>query len=448
MSKSTHKELIQKHVWPNGFRCIYEKSMNPSSQITYIQLFCDMGSAYEIDGIRGASHMIEHMCFKGTNTIPNKTELMLHFDRNGVYFNAMTEKRYTSYILKCPDEHVESCLRILATMILDSNFNRKEFKKEERVVIQENIIRSDNPFIFTKSVIDSTLYEGSSYMYEIDTSRYHTKPFNYDEIVNLYHMFYHPSRMLISVVSNRSFTNITQILKNTRFVSNIPVHPIPQKFSINHHIKPYNELRIKLENKPNMNSIHLCVVFNTKTIDKYVLNMLSDIISNSFTSKLDVLLRDKHGLTYMSNVLVNYTELHGIFCICVMTDSKTILQNQKKSKPGVFPVIIHFLHDICKNGITSAELRLQKGRMKGNLAIQHENPENITQYNGYQSLVFPDRELTPTTKFYETHYQHICKADVDRAIRTYFTRSNMTVCMVGNGLPTERKITEICEYIS
>ena len=213
MSKSTHKELIQKHVWPNGFRCIYEKSMNPSSQITYIQLFCDMGSAYEIDGIRGASHMIEHMCFKGTNTIPNKTELMLHFDRNGVYFNAMTEKRYTSYILKCPDEHVESCLRILATMILDSNFNRKEFKKEERVVIQENIIRSDNPFIFTKSVIDSTLYEGSSYMYEIDTSRYHTKPFNYDEIVNLYHMFYHPSRMLISVVSNRSFTNITQILK-------------------------------------------------------------------------------------------------------------------------------------------------------------------------------------------------------------------------------------------
>jgi len=421
--------------------------MNPSSQITYIQLFCDLGSANEFDGVRGASHMIEHMCFKGTHTIPNKTELMKIFDRNGVYFNAMTEKRYTCYVLKCPDEHVESCLRILATMVLDSTFNRKEFKKEEQVVIQENMISSDNSFKVTKSLVDSVMYEGSSYMHEVDALQYHTKPFNYDEIVNMYHMFYHPSRMLISMISNRSYANIMNILKKTKFVSNIPVRPIPSQLYINPIIKPYNGLRIKLLHKPNMNTIHLCVGFNVKTKDKYVLNMLSDIISNSFTSKLDVLLRDKHGLTYMSNVLVNYTEIHGIFCICVMTDSKTILQNQTKSKPGVFPIIMHFLRDLCKNGITPAELRLQKGHTKGILTLQYENSENITYYNGYQSLVFPDREVTPFTKFYETHYQPIRKADIDDAIRTYFMRSNMTVCMVGNNLPIEHKVKEICEYI-
>ena len=61
--------MIKTYTFPNGFRLVYEK---PSSNLknSAIQVFCKLGSIYERDGIRGASHFIEHMCFKGTNKIP------------------------------------------------------------------------------------------------------------------------------------------------------------------------------------------------------------------------------------------------------------------------------------------------------------------------------------------------------------------------------------------
>ena len=61
---------IQSVIFPNGFRLIYEKPKN-KLPITSIQLFCDVGSVHEDGELRGASHFIEHMCFKGTRDYPN-----------------------------------------------------------------------------------------------------------------------------------------------------------------------------------------------------------------------------------------------------------------------------------------------------------------------------------------------------------------------------------------
>ena len=195
---------IETHIWPNGFRLIYQKS-NVHIPVTNIQVFCDVGSAYESADIRGASHMVEHMCFKGTKKIPTTQKLMIHYDRIGAYFNAYTKERYTCYVLKCDDEYVFHSMNIMSDMILNSRFGRKEFIKEERVVIEENIQDSDDPVSILMEETNKFLYDGSSFMYPVDTVKYHLKKFDYDNIVDFYKSFYHPSRMIISVVSNLSF---------------------------------------------------------------------------------------------------------------------------------------------------------------------------------------------------------------------------------------------------
>ena len=84
---------IQSHVYPNGFRFVYEKSAN-TLPITSIQLFCDVGSVYETENIRGASHFIEHMCFKGTEKKHTSKEIFIEYDKIGAYFNAYTSLFY------------------------------------------------------------------------------------------------------------------------------------------------------------------------------------------------------------------------------------------------------------------------------------------------------------------------------------------------------------------
>ena len=81
---------IETFVFPNGFRIVYEKSLN-KLPICAMQLFCDVGSAYETDDMRGVSHFIEHMCFKGTKNLPSTKEILINFDKIGANINAYTE---------------------------------------------------------------------------------------------------------------------------------------------------------------------------------------------------------------------------------------------------------------------------------------------------------------------------------------------------------------------
>jgi predicted Zn-dependent peptidase len=129
---------IKTFSFPNGFRVIYEKSPN-IAPIACIKIMCDIGSVYENNETRGVSHFIEHMCFKGTKNIPIPKDIFMEYDKIGAYLNATTGKRYTYYTIKCNNEYVENSIRIMSDMLLNSTFNKNEYKKEEKVVIEENI---------------------------------------------------------------------------------------------------------------------------------------------------------------------------------------------------------------------------------------------------------------------------------------------------------------------
>jgi predicted Zn-dependent peptidase len=152
---------IHTHTFENGFKIIYEKPKN-NSPLSSVQLFCDVGSVNEYDGIRGASHFIEHMCFKGTKQFPKSKDILLTFDKFGADFNAYTEKRMTCYHIKCNKEHIDDCIQLLSDMLMNSIFNKTEYKKEYEVVIEENIRNENDADVIIDENMDILLYKGSS----------------------------------------------------------------------------------------------------------------------------------------------------------------------------------------------------------------------------------------------------------------------------------------------
>jgi len=434
---------IQTYAWPNGFRAIYEKS-HSLNNITYIQVFCDVGSAYETDDIRGASHMIEHMCFKGTHKIPTTKSLMVYYDKIGAYFNAYTQKRLTCYTLKCGDEYIEHSLSIMSDMIMNSKFDKKEFKKEQRVVIEENIRDSDSPLDLLVETMEYILYDGSSYMYPVDTLAYHKREMDYDKIVAFYNLFYQPSRLVISVVSNQPFAGIRRAIDRSCFAKSADRHPIPPQYFINNRIQPQYELNVFLKNKNDMNTTHVCIAFRVKTEDKYVLNMLQHILSSTFNSRLFMLLREQQGLTYTSRVFTSYNDYTGDFSIYTEADHTKILRNDDKGL-GVFPILVKMCYDLVRNGVTAEEVRLAHGYLQGHLKLKIENNSNVANHNGYHFLVNPRVPVVPLSKIYEVRYQSIGKAAIDRVIRKYFKKSLITVGMIGRKLPSERQVKKLLE---
>ena len=145
---------MKRHTFPNGFQLVYEPSMH-HIPVTHISVYVKVGSAYETERVRGASHLVEHMCFKGTHHIKKPRNILLQYNQVGAYFNAYTEKRFTCYVVVCDNDHIEKISQQLADMILHSSFSKKEFDKEQHVVVEESIRLEDDHSSVLQEDMDS-----------------------------------------------------------------------------------------------------------------------------------------------------------------------------------------------------------------------------------------------------------------------------------------------------
>ena len=98
---------VKRHKFKNGLELVYQKS-HSNVPITSIYVFCKVGSAYETDSIRGASHFVEHMCFKGTEKVRRVRNLLIQYNTIGSYSNAYTTNQHTCYYIKCDNKFFDA----------------------------------------------------------------------------------------------------------------------------------------------------------------------------------------------------------------------------------------------------------------------------------------------------------------------------------------------------
>lgn len=429
--------------YPNGFRVIYQKS-NSDIPVASIIGFVKLGSIHETDGIRGVSHFIEHMCFKGTKRHPTSKIISRNYDRIGAYFNAYTEKEYTCYKIKCDEQYLEKSIQVLSDIMMNSQFDKKEFEKEHQVVIEENIKSQDDLNAIVKTNSDALLYEGSSYQFEIDTLAYHKKRLlKYEDVLNTYHNYYVPQRIVLSIVSRISFSVLKNVLKSSSFTKMLGNSSIYYEPSL--YLNPQTGVKYNLKKKTDSAALYLQISFRTCSYysdDKYVLDLLDKIVGNTSSSRLFSILREDNGLTYSCTSSTTHYAHSGDFSISIVLNPKKLLKNGEKT--GVLPLVIDLLNDLCKNGVKQDEIALFKGYVKGQIQIDLEDSYNISEYNG-RNFLLRGENITPFHKLYQTHYDPVSKKDVDSAIKKYFNKSNMTVCLFGNSVPSLETIKNVVE---
>lgn len=98
------------------------------------------GSRFEPENMRGISHFVEHMLFKGTST-RSAFEIAASFDRIGGYINAYTDRENLCIHCVVPADYVTDAVKIITDMTSSSLFDSKEVERE-RSVIKNEIIAS------------------------------------------------------------------------------------------------------------------------------------------------------------------------------------------------------------------------------------------------------------------------------------------------------------------
>lgn len=426
---------IDKEIFPNGFQYIYQKSYS-TIPMTSIICFVKLGSIYEDDGNRGSSHFIEHMCFKGTRRIPTAKAISTVYDRIGAYFNAFTTKEFTAYVTNCEDQYLENCLRVLSDMLLNSTFDKHQFLLERNVVIEEAIRDEDDPESKIDDMSDRLTYIGSPFEKPIDDLSYHHKSaLEYSGTIRSYKTFYIPENMCLSIVSNQPFKTIREIVRSSFFIKNSLIKP-----PINHpefHIEGNKGPLFDLQRRTGISATYLTITFRTcyyNHKDKYALSVLSEILGGYMSSRMFQILREDNGLTYRSSCSTTYYKPMGEIQLFTMTDPKKLMKNNKKK--GVLGLLVDILINLYKKGVTKEELDIAKGHIKGTLLEDMQKAKNISFFNGSEYFIYGCPQLVPYDQVYDTFYKTITKEDISRIIRTYFIKDRLTVCVLGEHIPS------------
>ena len=133
--KFEHRQL------ENGLTVIGE--VNPLAQSAALGFFVRTGSRDETARISGVSHFLEHMMFKGTETL-SALEVNEAFDRLGAKFNAFTSEENTVYYAAVLPEYLMD-VADLWMQLMRPSLRDEDFTIEKNVILEEIAMYKDLP---------------------------------------------------------------------------------------------------------------------------------------------------------------------------------------------------------------------------------------------------------------------------------------------------------------
>lgn len=348
----------QVHQLQNGIRVLHKPS---PSNISHSCIIINAGSRDESPGKDGLAHFIEHLLFKqtekrNTNQILNRLELV------GGDLNAYTTKEYTCIHASFLKPHLERSLNLFEDIVFHSVFPEEEMKKEKEVILDEISSYQDQPDEAINDDFEDLLFEGDPLGRNILGTQASVQSFTKRDIVDFHHANYRTDEIVIGICGDYDFKKIIR-LSNKLFGGILP--NLPQR--TREKIESYSPKNLVFT-KP-INQAH-CVIGNRAYSmhhkHKTAFLLLNNLLGGTgMSSRLNLEIREKHGIAY--TIESNYTPMSdtGIFSIYFGTDSE---KTEKTIK-----LVEKELKKLREQKLGPVQLRQAKDKFIGQIALGEEN---------------------------------------------------------------------------
>jgi zinc protease len=158
-------EAAQEFMLKNGMKIIVKEDHRAPTVAHMI--WYKAGSMDEQNGTTGVAHVLEHMMFKGTKNL-KPGEFSKRVAALGGRENAFTSKDYTAYFQQIEKSRLEKVMALEADRMANLVFDKDEFAKEIRVVMEERRWRTDDqPIPLTYEALNATTFFAHPYHHPI-----------------------------------------------------------------------------------------------------------------------------------------------------------------------------------------------------------------------------------------------------------------------------------------
>jgi predicted Zn-dependent peptidase len=367
-------------ILSNGLRIVYLPS---NSNVSYCGFAVNAGTRDEASSQYGLAHFVEHLLFKGTKK-RKVWHILNRMENVGGELNAYTSKEETLLYTICLSEDVERAIDLLADLIFNSQFTNTELEKEREVIVDEINSYLDTPSELIFDEFENLLFEGNELGHNILGDVKSLETFTQETCRSFASRFYSPDNMIFFLYGNVPFKKILRLANKYMLNGNKTVTTVNRK------IPAFNSPKQIKINK-DLHQTH--VVIGGKTYSIYDerrtgLYLLNNILGGpGMNSRLNISLREKHGLVYsVESGLTTYTDA-GLFTIYFGCD--------RESENKCLSLIYKELKRLKDRKLSDSQFAATVKQWKGQLGIMRDQSENLALGLGKSFLRFDKYDDLP-----------------------------------------------------
>lgn len=348
----------QVHALPNGIRLLFKHS---PSAITHCCFMVNAGARDEKPGKDGLAHFIEHMLFKET-TRRTTTQILNRLEVVGADLNAYTTKEYTCIHASLLKQHLERAIDLFEDLIFHSTFPQDELQKERGVILDEIASYLDQPEEAIQDDFEALIFSGHPIGNNILGTPASVNALIKADIDHFISSNYNTSEMVFGVFGDYDFNKLIRLFSKY-------FEAIKPNASLKTRIKPGIIQPSFLTVKKPISQTH-CVIgsqaYHSGHPYKYGLLLLNNLLGGmGMSSRLNLEIREKHGIAY--TIESSYTSLTdtGIFSIYFGTDTEKAEKALRLTHKE--------LKKLRDNKLGSVQLQQAKQKFIGQIALAEEN---------------------------------------------------------------------------
>ncbi len=361
--------MIQVKTLPNGARIVHEYMEHVRSAA--VGFWVGHGSRHEPEGMGGASHAIEHMVFKGTET-RSSAEVAAEMDAIGGQVNAFTTKESTCFYAHSLDSHLPTAISLLSDIFFHPRFDKEDWELERGVIIEEIAMYEDQPEDLVYQNLFASVYENLPLGATVLGTRQSLEGMDAAGLLAYKIKNYRPCDIVVSLAGHYAPSDLAQL---KGLLSAIEASECPPVTPCSY--KPAFRLCEK-----SIEQNHLCLGFPGLPISRehmYAYRVLSSILGAGMSSRLFQTVREENGLCYS---VYSYTAGHrdtGVAGVYLALGRDTETQALELTRKVV--------ETFVKEGPTEQELTRAREQQKANILMATESTVHRSNSLGESTLM-------------------------------------------------------------
>jgi len=341
----------------NGMQVVTDAM--PDAHSVTIGFWVDAGSRDETPVEAGASHFLEHLLFKGTET-RSAHSIAEDIEAVGGDMNAFTTKEYTAFYTRLIDEDLELGLDILSEIMWEPAFRPDEIEAERQVILEEINMHEDEPSDLVHELLHEALYPGHPLGREVLGERSTITAMTRDQIDGYFTTRYKPPSIVVAAAGNLDHDGVVAGIER-RFTGRNGSAPARERPAL----APVRPLIVQHRTTEQAHIVVGMRALDRHDDDRFAMSVLNQILGGGMSSRLFQEIREKRGLVYsVFSYRAAYLE-SGMLAIYAGTAPQRAQE--------VLGLIDIELEKLATTPVTDRELAVAKGHIKGSLALSLED---------------------------------------------------------------------------